>query len=278
VPQDLADKLCGMGATSWTVPAEMPRVLSRVADKFLQSVISPTSSVDQIERCKFSAGLLVPTPGEILSLAELLANYAATDWDFLTHCTRAPAGPWPEQSEKDYIDELLTQLCPEKRSPLTALSRILTGNRIMGTSAAIRGGTRTVCFTAVPLEELHRLRVFQPQRQRWDFEPYGICIRQSWLEACGARPVIYGDDDDWESLCADDRPFFQLTETRRGNRRRSWTKEKEWRHVGDIELAAISADNAVVFVPTQCEAESLARMSRWPIVVLQSARSAAGHR
>ena len=47
-----------------------------------------------------------------------------------------------------------------------------------------------------------------------------------------------------------------------------WTAEREWRHVGDVPLDEIPPDAALLFVPTETEAEQLATISRWPVVVV----------
>ncbi len=155
-------------------------------------------------------------------------------------------------------------------APLASLEAILEQRRIVASDSMIRGQTPVVSFTAVAMVELPQLRTFRPHRGCWDFEPYGIGIDQEWLSRRGAREVIYGDDDVWQSLSDDDRPFFQLQETR-GRRDREpidWTVEREWRHVGDVDLSEIPPNAAVVFVPSREEAQRIARVSRWPVTVI----------
>ena len=127
-----------------------------------------------------------------------------------------------------------------------------------------------VCFTAVPLSELPQLRSFRSHLARWDFEPYGICIRREWLESRDCLPVRYGDDSLWASLDLQDRPYFQVqTSTcRQSGRTIDWSVEREWRHVGDVELEELPANAGLVFVPTREEAEQLVTISRWPVTVL----------
>ena len=112
------------------------------------------------------------------------------------------------------------------------------------------------------------LRTFRAHRGRWDFEPYGICIRQSWLEQHGVRPVRYGNSALWDELTESQRPFFQL---RRSGRQRQidWSVEREWRHVGDLDLTNLPRDAAFLFVPTVEEAKWLSSQSRWQVIALQ---------
>ncbi len=185
---------------------------------------------------------------------------------FLTHCTRGPHGPWPDQSEPDFLDELILGTASRDRSALAALTRIVGQRRILATGEAIRSGTPAVSLTSVPLSELHSLRQFRSHRGRWDFEPYGIAIDRELLVNHGARPAIYGDEDVWRSLSTNDQPYFQ----RIGEKENSidWRVEKEFRVLGDIDLDRIPTDKAIVFAPTQQEAEHVASISKWPVVVM----------
>jgi len=193
-----------------------------------------------------------------------------TDWVYLTHCTRDQAGPWPDQSVDDYRDELLVNSPSPDRSALAALRRIVHQCRICATATTIRGAQPMVSFTAAPLADLPAMRVFRSHRSRWDFEPYGICIRRDWLQSRGVRPVIYGDETVWNSLPADERPFFQRTNSRstEAGNHMDWSREREWRHAGDVCLDDLPAEAGFVFVPTVEEAETLLAISRWPVIVL----------
>ena len=192
----------------------------------------------------------------------------------MTHCTRRRDGPWPDQTDAEHLDDLILAKKATKQSPLAALTRIIQTRRLVGTSATIRGGFRVVSFTSVPVDELRRLRVFRPHRGRWDFEPYGICVAQSWLESRGARPVRYATDDVYRSMPADDRAFFQVeSSSSRGGTKIDWTVEQEWRHVGDVDLGDLPDDRAVVFVPSATDAAQLSPISPWPVHVLAPGES-----
>jgi hypothetical protein len=188
----------------------------------------------------------------------------------LTHCTREQTDGWPDQCQTDYVDELLLHREASDHSAFAALRRIIDMQRLVATSRMIRGDTDVVCFTAVPLGDLPQLRSFRSHLARWDFEPYGICIRQEWLARRQCSPVRYGDDPLWESLAADDRPLFQVrtSRSRRNGRTVDWSIEREWRHIGDVDLAELPSEAGLIFVPTREEAEQLAAISRWPVAVL----------
>jgi hypothetical protein len=149
------------------------------------------------------------------------------------------------------------------------LWRIARSGRLIAGSEFVRGETPVVSLTAVPLSEIRALRTYRSHLSRWDFEPYGICIRRDWLERRGVRPVQYGDETLWDAMPPADRPFFQKRESHAaGGKVLDWTVEQEWRHVGDLKLNGIPAHAAMLFVPSEPEARQLAASSPWPVVVV----------
>ena len=185
--------------------------------------------------------------------------------DFLLHWTRRRTGPWPEQSVSQYLDELIFRQPEKERGELAVLRRILATSTIMASNDLTRSPRRVVCFSDLSFEALQQRRVFRPHLSRWDFEPYGLAIRKSWLEQQGARAAIYGDEAVWDSLEESDRPFFQLNQKESSV---DWSLEEEWRIIGDVDLRNVPADQAAVFVPTIDAANQVAEFSRWPVVVL----------
>jgi len=202
---------------------------------------------------------------------ELVPFPADSNWHFLTHTTRACAGPWPDQTLEEYIDLLLDHHPAADHSAVSTLMRIVTEQRLRASGTAIRDQIPVVCFTEVPLGQLPEFHRFRAHRTRWDFEPYGLCIARTWLEQQGARPVIYGDDAVWNTLTVEERYRFQRAKSRlRARPDRpplDWTIEREWRHAGDVELAALPPDQGLIFVPNAAEARRLAAVSPWPVTL-----------
>jgi hypothetical protein len=187
----------------------------------------------------------------------------------LTHCTRRRSGPWPGENEDKFLDDLILDRAGADHSALAALWRIARSGRLLASSEFVRGETPVVSWTAVPLGEIHTLRTYRSHLSRWDFEPYGICIRRDWLQRRGTRPVQYGDEALWDAMPSADRPFFQKRESHTaGGKVFDWTLEQEWRHVGDLRLDGIPARAAMLFVPSEAEARQLAACSPWPVVVV----------
>lgn len=188
--------------------------------------------------------------------------------DFLFHFTRARQGAWPGQSQSDLFDEAIRMEWKVRTPPLETLHRILVTQRLVASSYLRRGSMRTVCFTSNCLLAALRMREFQPHVGRWDWEPYGVAIRTSWLEAHGARPVRYLLPEQIHLLSQEEQCFAQPLP--KDDRHRDWTVEQEWRVLDDIRLCQIPSDRAFLFVRSHKEASILSPWSRWPIVCLSS--------
>ncbi|MEM7457192.1 MAG: hypothetical protein AAF456_22815 [Planctomycetota bacterium] len=185
----------------------------------------------------------------------------------LAHWTRRCAGRWPDQTQNAYLDDLLFGAHRANHSALSSLCRILASDRLLGSNDLTRSRQPVVSFTSVPLSEFAEHRRFRNHLARWDFEPFGIAFDRNWLQSLGAREVIYGRDDQFESLPDSDRPFFQLAT---GRNKEDWTAEKEWRLIGNLDLKLPGPTDAVVFVPDLESARTVSTLSRWPVVVLST--------
>lgn len=245
VPKELAGALMDLGAIGWYV--------FNTFGQLDDASPPPWSQVDTPHR----------HPAPVISLDRV------SDRPYLAHCTRRRRGPWPDENESDFLDNLILDRAGADHSALAALWRIVRSGRLIASSDIVRGETAVVSFTAVPLAEIHRLHTFRSHLGRWDFEPYGICIDREWLEQQGARPVVYGDENEWKALGVEDRAFFQKRKSKSAaGRGMDWTSEREWRHVGDISLDEIPDDAALLFVPSESDAKHLARISRWTVAVV----------
>ncbi len=246
VSADVAAELQSLGAVGWWLFVE-----------HVSNVLASPQGTGTLETC--------PT----------LTDLPWADGEYFVHWTRRRDGPWPDQSEEDFIDDLLLRREAGSHSAFVTLSRIAQQRRLIASSNGIRGGVAVVSFSANTLDELAGQRTFRAHRGRWDCEAYGLCVRRDWLLALGAKPVIYGDDDRWSCLSNSERPFFQLqgTRARRGAKLLDWSQEAEWRVPHDLDLTDAAHDDVVLFVPTEAEARQLAAISPWPILAMPDARS-----
>ena len=188
---------------------------------------------------------------------------------FVLHWTRRRVGPWPDQTQSSYLDDLIFNESRREHGKFSALCRILASRKILSTNNLTRDHRTVVCFSDIPLEQLNERRIFRPHLSRWDFEPYGLAIDRDLLRGLGARPVVYGNESTWDSLPPSDRPFFQLETS--ASEKIDWKLEREWRMVGDLRLELIPRDQALVFVASDAEANIIADLCHWPIVVMGKA-------
>ncbi len=223
---------------------------------------SQVAPVAQVASCQ-------PQPPKVI---EIVPFPSGEEWSFLSHTTRACAGPWPDESLARYVDSLLDGDDSADHSAVATLVRIIRQRKLIAGHRTIRGGYPMVCLTEVPLLELPHLRQFRSHRTRWDFEPFGICVRKQWLLDRGTRPVIYGNEELWDTLTETDRPFFQRNnaanmDSATGRQDIDWSEEREWRHRGDLDLSGLGISDALVFVPNFQSAERLAIVSPWPLTL-----------
>lgn len=268
VADDLADELQGTGAVGWVLLANEDLRAQPEAD-----------SVDRID-CSANkngiASLKYPADSSVIECptSSIIDESDFESAAFLTHCTRRRIGPWPDQSQDEYLDDLILDRPSADHSPFAALMRIVKQQRLIASGRLIRGSFPVVSFTAVPLGQIPQLRTFRPHLSRWDFEPYGICLKREWLDTLGAKPVAYGNEQIWQALSDEQRPYFQLLDSDVSTESASidWSIEREWRHQGDIPLSTLSSASAFLFVPTIEEARELEEVSLWPIIILPQNR------
>ena len=273
----LRDRLkTGRGGVTLVDLVEFEGPLARVELLSLGAALwkpDPVQTLPLVVSCaEATADEAKPTTQHSDSVVELVPFPDADGWTYLSHTTRACPGPWPEQPLDDYLDSLLQSRSDADHSPVGTLERILIQRRLIASVRTARGGSRVVSFTASPLSRLPELRRFRRHRGRWDFESFGLCIRQEWLMKRGARPVLYGDETAWQNLSESDRPFFQPAHSGHSSSEDAdagidWTVEREWRHVGELDLSQLAHDDALVFVPNFAAARCLSAVSPWPITL-----------
>jgi hypothetical protein len=182
---------------------------------------------------------------------------------FLVHCTRARQGPWPDQTWDQFYDEVMLHPWQASPTPLQTMERILRTQRLIATSHLKSSSTPTISFSACPIADLLSRRRFQPHLGRWDWEPYGLMISNSWLQDRGCTPVTYVERSAFKRLSKDQTTFLQpFEETGKG---RDWREEQEWRLAKDLRLQDLPFSAGIVFVRTSEEAKQLESLSRWPI-------------
>ena len=183
-------------------------------------------------------------------------SYCGTSYDFsgysinpfpegkwIVHWTRSSQGPWPGEKAWEFYRDIVNHPENYVRSARETLTRILTEQLIRGSSWKLPGGQSAVALTSLPPEESVSLMRWRKRFVRYTFEPYGIAIRQDVLIRMGACEVRYEKKD---STSSQDILFVQSP-----GEKADWTKEKEWRIRGDIELDKIDKEDYFAIVPDE---------------------------
>jgi hypothetical protein len=220
--------------------------------------VDASDSIDRVLGC---ARRTVPAT---LQPIGSFSRWRGRDEDYLIHCTRARRGPWPDQDYEGYLDEALRLETRKVSTPFATLHRIVMTQRLVATRWMRRGDLDTVCFSGVPLLELLQRRRFQSHLGRWDWEPYGIAIRRSWLEQRGARPVEYLNRSEFDQCPSERIAFAQPIGQAAGAF--DWTQEREWRVAHDVRLQDLGIGDGFLFVANKAEAACLAHDAKLPVL------------
>lgn len=192
----------------------------------------------------------------------------AIQWHaYLYHYTRSCPGPWPGESYRDFLMNLLDNGPFGEHTALAALLHILAEGRIRAGSRIVRGNHRVVSWTSRPPRELSAIRRWNPALIRWTFEPYGLAVKRGLLRKRGAKPAIYAVSTFYEKLGERERFRFQLHDPSRCR----WKSEREWRLPDDLPIRELEPEQAFVFAPTLSEAEACLRHAACflPVVALE---------
>ena len=249
---------------------------TKVADQLLQAgavgwwLSRPQSSDQETNLAAHQAPRRLPSD-QPNDQAEDIDFHEIKKQPFLIHWTRRRVGAWPDQTQDEYLDDLIFRSARRRHNEFAALCRILAARRILASNQLTRDRREVTCLSDMTLKEMVLKRVFRSHLSRWDFEPYGIAFKRNvFLRQFGARPVIYGGEAEWQSLDADQKPYFQMRKTQ--GEKIDWQEEKEWRVLGDVDLNQVGPDDAVVFVGRASDAATIAELSIWPVVVLSEVK------
>ena len=164
--------------------------------------------------------------------------------DYLWHFTRECAGPWPDQSWDAYFNELADGEPEAQHDAIDSLEHILRGKIIKACGAIVRGGHEVVCWTSMNPLDAATKTLWRPALGRWNFKPYAIGVKKTKLLKYGARPVVYGDEQDYSNMPENKRYLFQKARTETAD----WRPELEWRTSGDFGLNTLKPEEALALV------------------------------
>lgn len=197
-------------------------------------------------------------------------NWAKQSGQWLVHCTRAPSGPWPDQTINQYRDSMiLGDATVLNRQPLDSLQQILRSGRLLASSVATSKDFPVACLTENSLIHTLSQRCFRPHLGRWDYEPFGIAVRMSIARSQGCQPVIYGEPAEKKKLNPDQRfRFHPIGKTY------DWRQEREWRCPHSLNLNKIAVRDLQVFALRSSAAEQKLEDCRIPITWVDAKNAA----
>ncbi len=188
---------------------------------------------------------------------ELNSIKSFDNWDYITHWTKTCHGPWPGEPRSSYYARLVSSGNEFPNQAVNTLMNIISEKKIRASANWMREGRPAIGFTeSDPARALSLMR-WRPKRVNWNFEPYGIAIDKKTAKALGIRPAIYGDQQKYEVLSDEDKPYFQF----QGGADVDWSQECEWRHLGDLILTDIPEDKIRYLVWDQTEAAKLENLA-----------------
>jgi hypothetical protein len=185
-------------------------------------------------------------------------------WDFVAHWTRSHYGPWPGEGRNRFYARILDSRDEYPNNAFNTLLSILREGKIRASSEKIRDGHEVIGFSSSdPLEMLKSFR-WHHRRVNWNFEPYAIAVKMAAAKRIGIRPVSYGATEDYRKLCDSEKPFFQNL----GGKEVDWSREREWRHIGDLHLKQVGDADTLIIVWKETEADLVRKEFSFPVLSL----------
>lgn len=182
---------------------------------------------------------------------------------FLIHWTRSANDHWPDEKLYDYYKTIANSKKDYAHSAYFTLIRILSEKRLRASSRHYRKGISAAAFSELKPSEAVNLMKWRARYREMSFEPYGIAIRKKAANKIGVRKVIYGDRKMFDGLNEVDKPYFQSIGTKG-----FWVPEKEWRHIGDIDLSKINPNDLKIIVWNREQIYSIKKYSKSDIISL----------
>ena len=223
----------------------------------LLAAINDTKKIDGKFKIEYQKSIVKPRRYDIKQARDNFQN-----WEFITHWTRTPHGPWPGETSFSFYRRLVESKDEYPNNAFNTLLNIAREKKIRASSNKIRDKYPVIGFSeAAPFNILKLLR-WCPRQVNWNFEPYGLALKRNAVEKLGIRPAIYATPEIYKRLPDKDKPFFQ----NRGDADVDWSVEKEWRHSGDLNFEDIAPNEIAFIVWDQDEKLQLESISRFKVL------------
>ncbi len=116
------------------------------------------------------------------------------------------------------------------------LWKILQDKKLIAGSGFVIGNQKVVCFQETPLEALEENLFFEKQYNGGvRYSPFGLRFNKGILYQTGARPVMYGNEEELRNLLPKSAHWrIVKLDLASPDAIVDWTHEREWRHLGDL--------------------------------------------
>lgn len=182
----------------------------------------------------------------------LTADLDNTFHDYIIHWTRGVHYPWPGETQHDFYNAIVQSADYYPRSALNTLLRILAEMRLRASPKHMRQGVQAVSFSSLPPSQAAALMRWRARYREMSFEPYGIAICQSAARRVGIKKAVYGNREMIAYLEKSEKPYFQSLGTIG-----EWEKEKEYRHLGDLDLRTLNEHEIRVITRSASEIDKI---------------------
>ncbi|MCP4706224.1 MAG: hypothetical protein GY865_16635 [candidate division Zixibacteria bacterium] len=182
---------------------------------------------------------------------------------FIIHWTRTANNNWPGEKLSDYYKSIVNSKNNYAHSAYMTLLKILSEKGLRSSSRHYRKNLSAVSFSELKPSDAIDLMKWRARYREMSFEPYGIAIKKNAANKIGIRKVIYGDSNMFKDLKTNDKPYFQSVGTKG-----FWTPEKEWRHIGDIDLSKINTEDLKIIVQSKEQIDLVKKHSKSEIISL----------
>jgi len=171
---------------------------------------------------------------------------------YLIHWTRASNSAWPTERLIDYYQAII-ESDSYPRSAFHTLMNIILSRRIVASSRNMPQNIATVSFSRLSPVEVIPLMRWRSRYRRMSLEPYGIGIEKGYASQVGIQPVRYYEKQNGQP---DGVPPWLLQSA---GERGDWRPEREYRHLGNLELTPIPKHRLCAFCYQPQEANIIER-------------------
>lgn len=145
------------------------------------------------------------------------------------------------------LSKYLWHFCREDSDPIKTIRSILEDG-VIRPSYNSDSGTKTVCFTEMPLEEVKRQLPVLRESNYEHFSSYGIGFKKSIVFENGGLPVIYGPKEDVAKLGESFAWRHVGLFFKSGIPEFDYTWQREWRVNGSFDFSNLQGE-VIVVVP-----------------------------